>query len=963
MTPSNPVPTSSSVLATLAKALEAESTQLRSARHELTLFSGEYLGTFAEYFYYRFEVPEEISLRGIERANLTFSESQPITLEGKIVSRDNQFLTVALPLDFGSILPETKCSWTHGEHLKPVIDALTGAKDDHPVATILLQPDSEANKREAGLEPGFPPVTSPEQQDAVRRILTNRVSYVWGPIQSGKSKLAALIALNFIKAGKRVLLVGSSAHNVDQMVMRTDALGKELGVELGSVAARIGLPLAIDAEAVAAFSLEREIALKRNEKRKPMEERVALLEAYWKTKTHQILHEDFYANLADLRGRGNENRKQLATVNDDVTALKETLARAQHASMLEKLKKSFNKEELATAQKQLAEKQALQKKLQTIQQALTAELMRTEAQAPIGSGELKEYQIAMRKFGELGGLEKVTEEVEAATSVDENEIFAAKRLVIATLATALSDRRLGKSRYDIVIVDDAECASMPELAALALSTDGSMVVVGDPYQLDPESYGTGELAKTWLRTSIFLHLTKSDQLHQLVEWSQRNPRWWIFLSSHFAETSKLSLFMASALFDDAIHVLVPQHPKGKIYFIDTSDLRSSCRQFGGRRRILPYNDAHTRKVVELVKHGLMQPQRKAADIGVVVPFRGATSYTKQQLRVDAIWNVEVGTPQTFRGRRKKAIIFDTTMAGVDYTMRQIDDRKSGEGRITQLIYTVCSCAEEDLYVVADMSHFKSVYKDRLWTKLLSLLQAQADQLPQAAQSAKRFDDLDLEVRTKVLELPQAGSGPIGGDMRGARRAAPREADAELEVRMKRMAKQQPQYAPVGGRNFERETYFSVQRVLAHRKDVNLLSEYLGGDILFRHSLATERAGAQLPIDVCHNEGEFRKIMERWNLLIYETSGVGKTDLSFFARHTPEARVLWDISSLRAYYSSTVEAVVEEGKHRVAASVSKVFQECLGKPQPANPVEWSTAYLNFLGKMESYLAWISEQLRR
>jgi hypothetical protein len=59
----------------------------------------------------------------------------------------------------------------------------------------------------------------------------------------------------------------------------------------------------------------------------------------------------------------------------------------------------------------------------------------------------------------------------------------------------------------------------------------------------------------------------------------------------------------------------------------------------------------------------------------------------------------------------------------------------------------------------------------------------------------------------------------------------------------------------------------------------------------------------------------------------------------------------------------MEAVVEESKHRIATSVTKVFQECLGKPQPANPAEWSTAYLNFLAKMEAYLEWISEQLRR
>ena len=177
------------------------------------------------------------------------------------------------------------------------------------------------------------------------------------------------------------------------------------------------------------------------------------------------------------------------------------------------------------------------------------------------------------------------------------------------------------------------------------------------------------------------------------------------------------------------------------------------------------------------------------------------------------------------------------------------------------------------------------------------------------------------------------------------------------------AKQQGAKAPQGSRNFERETYIGVQRVLGYKKDVNLLSQYIGGDLLFRNSLATETAAARLPLDACQNEEEFRKIMERWNLMIYEMSGAGKTDLSYFTKQTPEARVRWDINNLKAYYSSDVEAVIEEGKHKIATSVAKVFQECLGKSQPANPVEWSTAYLNFLSKMESYLAWISEQLRK
>lgn len=314
----------------------------------------------------------------------------------------------------------------------------------------------------------------------------------------------------------------------------------------------------------------------------------------------------------------------------------------------------------------------------------------------------------------------------------------------------------------------------------------------------------------------------------------------------------------------------------------------------------------------------------------------------------------------FQGRRKKVIIFDTTMAGVDYTTRQLDDKKVGEHRIARMLNAVFSSVEEDLYVVSDFSHFTSVYRDRLLTKVLLLLRAQADSLPPFAATAKQFDELDWDSRERFFSLQHAARGSAD------RLAHPADdiggGDADLELRMKMLARQPSQQAS-GARNFEQETYFSVLRVLGMREDVNLLSQFVGGDLLFRHTLATEKAAAHLPVDGCTNEEEFRKIMEQWNLLIYEMSGAGKTDLSFFAKHTPEARVRWDIFSLRAYYSSAMEAVVEESKHRIATSVSKVFQECLGKSQPANPVEWSTAYLNFLGKMEAYLEWISEQLRR
>ncbi|MEK6757097.1 MAG: AAA domain-containing protein, partial [Bacteroidota bacterium] len=558
-------------MSTLAKALQAESDQLKNARREITLFSGEYVGAFAEYYYYRFEIPEELPLRGVERASFMFSQLQPVTIEGKILGLDNQFLTVALPINFGSVLPEIKCSWNHEDHLKPIINALDVAVDNHPVVSALFHPEEPANAHPANIEPTFLPTTTQEQQDAIKKILNTRVAYVWGPIRSGKTHLLALTALNYLKAGKKVLMVAKTNDRVDQAVTQTISLSADLGVDLKAIGARVGLPSKLEAERLGSLSLEYEVGEQKGEKKKMFEERVALLQNYWRTKIHQSLHEDFYGKLSELRQRTNENRKQLDKVSDELKGHKETISREQHASMLEKLKKGFSKEEIGAAQKGLAEKQAQQKRLQAMQQALTTELMRMEAQAPIDSSELKEYQSAVKRLGELGGVKKVAEEVEAFIAVDERALLSSKRFVVTTAATILSDPRLRNNQFDLVVVDDAESVPLPHLAALALRATDRMVVAGDPYQLGPKSYSSSELAQTWLQRDIFLHIARTEHLHQLVEWSQRNAQWCIFLSSHVPTSVKLSSFVASVPLNDQLKVSASPETKGKIYFLDTGD--------------------------------------------------------------------------------------------------------------------------------------------------------------------------------------------------------------------------------------------------------------------------------------------------------------------------------------------------------------------------------------------------------
>lgn len=953
---------SESVFASLRKALQSELDQLKSARQEITMFDGVFVESFADHFCYRFEITEDLFLQPMEFATFSVGESQPVVVKGEIISVDNQFMTVALPMDFGTHLPETKCAWSYENHLRPLMERLPSDQNASFMASLLFNPADETNTQGPPFELLFTPQTPQNQKDALTKILQNRVSILWGPTLTGKSHVLALLAANYIKAGKRVLFVSVRNEDVDAVLLKTIEVCQQIGTDPAKSAVRVGFSSMSQASQIGPYSFEQHIASLKNEKKKIFQERVQLLQRYWVIRIKQSLNEDFYAKIQAMRDRLNDLRKQSDQAGKELDGLREVIQTQQSASVIEKFKKGFGKEGLALAQKQFSEKQQAQKRLLSLQQSLSNEITLTESNAPITADEMKEYRFAMKRIEELGGLDRVAKAVDEFTAVDETAQLNTKNFVCSNVWWALLDPRIRGQRFDLVLIDDAESVHLPALAVLATHAKEKFLIAGDPFQLEPQSYSKNALVETLLRKDIFLHVAKTEQLHRLFDWTETNSRWAMLLGSQFATTPKLPLFTASVLFDDKISVFVPPNARGKIYFLDTSNLKSSSKQYIGRRRILPYNELHTRQVIECVKHALLESQCKPSDIGVILPFSGPTLHTKLQLRMLGMDRVEVGTPQSFQGRRKRAIIFDTTMAGVDYTMKQIDDRKVGEHKIARMFNTIFSCVREDFYVIADMGHFRTVYKDRLFTRLLMLLQAEAEGQPSSAAALKKYDGLEWDQLDALLSESSKRAQPSTSGIPQST-APEKKGDAELALKMKMMVQQHAGKPTLGNRNIDRETHDAVVRVLGVRKDLNLVSQYIGGDVLLRMSRVAGQAMERLPREFCQSERAFREIMERWNLIIYEMSGGHKTDLSYFSKKSPEARVRHDIRSLRVFYGSDVEAAIEQGKQKIAVEVSKVFQELLGKTQPSNPTEWSTAYLNFLAKLESYLFWISEQIRR
>jgi len=96
-------------------------------------------------------------------------------------------------------------------------------------------------------------------------------------------------------------------------------------------------------------------------------------------------------------------------------------------------------------------------------------------------------------------------------------------------------------------------------------------------------------------------------------------------------------------------------------------------------------------------------------------------------------------------------------------------------------------------------------------------------------------------------------------------------------------------------------------------------------------------------------------------LIYETSSAQKIDHPLAMKAKVDAKISSDLQDIYMYYHSDLELVVEVGKHKLAQSIQKIFNDCIGK-KPVTPTDWMNAYLVFLGRMEKYLDTVNNQIR-
>lgn len=867
--------------------------------------------------FYRFEIPENFLFEPSLNVQCTLGAKLRFSFSAIVADVHHQFVFFLLPFDVGELIAEMTCEWNPLALVESLSERWK-VMQEKEITSGLLHRDFSDNTRPTTKEPIFPSSFTQSQRDAVKNSLTRRVSIIVGERRSGKTGVAASLIINTLREGKRILYLTSSSETLHESMKEVISLNPTVADESVAVIDP-GISL-LPLLSVPVYGMKgSELPAQREGLSKLM----------------KILAAEYeYDRVGTLLQKLTEKQQQIAEASGEAEGIKAELVRMQSASMIERMKQRINKSDIDNAQIQLQNKLALLERLKQHASTLTKEQIKKEVQLPVQLKEKKE-------------IEKLASMHVALESSFPQAVESA-RCIATTVHHALTieDSKFGE--FDVVCVDDAHALNLAEFFWCASRGEKQCFVLADIAEQPPQSVSQFASARKWLQKNYFNHFQQHDG---------DEHRFTVGMLPENTANELVNPDSSPSLFEGCLAAAVQQTPipqgvKGKIYCINTADQRSISEQYLGKKKILPYNEANAKRVIECVKHSLMNGTTTQSDILVVVPPSGQATYLRELLRSHQMWDVEIATLGSVRICTKRSVIFDTTVAGLDFTLRLLDDKKSGAIRVADTFATLLSTVREDLYVIADISYFNTRYKDRLISKLCALFSSRSESAGNILNAVRRFDDLSPEFRKKVL-FAAAEEKQSTEYKSKLEQAKPSSSDASKSPSQQSIA--------VAEQKLKKDVRTAVLRVLAKREIINILAQYLEAYPFYKTTQETTKYAASLSELECENENDFKNVMQMWNVLIYEASDSQKTDHPLATKARVDSKIASDIQEIHAYYHSDLELVVELGKQKLAQSIQKIFNDCIGK-KPVTPTDWMSAYLVFLGRMEKYLDTVTKQIR-
>jgi hypothetical protein len=881
---------------------------------ESILSKGKRVATRGDSAVYRFEIPENYHFVPSSTVRCTIGTAIRFSFIATVADVQSQFLFLLFPCSVGEFVPEIECKWNPAENVEQ-LSKVWSTFSSTEIVNNLFERMFTDNQLLPKKEPIFASTFSPSQQEAIKQSLNRKISFVIGERKRGKTGVAALLLLNGLREGKRVLYLAGSAESL------YECLKEITGVN----------PIAVDesitvmSDGLYAYSDVSDDYLPNrphidDETHAGLTKLLSVIAAEPDYTEVQLLHDKLY-----------EKQRQIDKAAEELQDVKDELNRIQNASMLERLR--TGKKAVEELQITLRDKHAILVRLRQQESILNKEQWKKRERLPVPLKEKKSVeQFAVTQFPPVD-------------MKDMEKIILSKQCFATTIHNIVAMPQSVLSSFDIVCIDDAHALNLTQFFLCASFAKERCFILADVTEQPPQSISQFDAARAWLHKNYFNYYQNED-----VDYY----RFMVNLLPHNAMSELQSASSAPTIFDSCLTATLENKGiqpagKGRIFLINTEEQHAVSPQYIGKKKILPFNEVNAKRVIDCIKHTLLNGSTTLSDILVVTPPSGQTMFLREYLKAHQFGDVEVVALGSIRLCSKRTVIFDLTAAGIDFTLRSLDDKKVGLVQVADMINTLFSTVIDDLYVVVDVAHFRNKYKGRIISALIEKIMLIRENEAGIVSAAHRFDDLPQELRKKVIFGSESEKN-----------------QSEYKLKLEQSKPDTSKNAPVNSiaavdKKLKSEIRLACLRVLAHRETVNLIAQYLGALPLYKTTFETEKYTSILPEHDCQNENDFKMVMDMWNLMIYETSDVRKIEHPLFQKARVDSKVPIDLQQIHSFYHSDLEMVVEEGKHRLAQSIQKIFHDCIGK-KPVTPVDWMNAYIVFLNRMEKYLDTIINQIR-
>ncbi|MFE4756568.1 AAA domain-containing protein [Streptomyces mirabilis] len=324
--------------------------------------------------------------------------------------------------------------------------------------------------------------------------------------------------------------------------------------------------------------------------------------------------------------------------------------------------------------------------------------------------------------------QQVQEEYERLSRNAQGEIIKAARLVATTLARFRTNKAVFEGPYDVVLVDEAGAATLPEVILATAKATRTAVLLGDFMQLGPViEQQLKDLdrpdVKRWLLPDVFQHCGIRDPAD-----AERHPACVTLSEQHRFGPAVMRLANALAyggMLQGGKQIAAPRPPDDpEIVIVDTDGLHELARPHltGSRSGWWPAGALIARALVDYHRE-------KGEETGIVTPYGAQVDATLEALRDVESGDgplAEVGTAHRFQGREFPVVVFDT-VEGADGRDLWMSMAHRGPGASdwlrdgVRLFNVAATRVQTRLYVIGSWERIDSAKDGKVFTHMAALV--------------------------------------------------------------------------------------------------------------------------------------------------------------------------------------------------------------------------------------------------